>query len=498
MNFPRYSPFPSEWISFAIFFALILGFIVISELVKKYFDWPVERSRKLVHVIVGIMISISPFLFTTALQPVVLAIIFIVINTLALKSENFQAMHATERKTFGTIYFPWAFLILALFWWERPVTLITGTLLMTFADTLAATIGNTVKNARVYRLWSDQKSLEGSAAMFIASYFIVLLTTLLLREYIFVYITTSQIFGLAGFMAIIATIAESNSKAGSDNFSVPVISAIAMDIYLVNFANDSILLLIGWTLLSCLLFIAAIKFRSLTGSGGAGAFLIGILIFGAGGLKWIVPLLLFFTLSSLLSRIGGKNKFNNLINYQKSSRRDLLQVLANGGIAVIIAVINFYNPSDWLYLIYLSAIAAATADTWATELGYFSKRNPRHILTLKRVPKGTSGGISMIGTMGTILGALVIGLSGLFFGLTLSHAILIAFAGIFGSLIDSLLGGTIQARFHCPKCKAMTEQRIHCDGATKHFAGFHLIDNDAVNFICTLSGAVIILIIIGL
>ncbi|MBC8400049.1 MAG: DUF92 domain-containing protein [Candidatus Marinimicrobia bacterium] len=497
MDFPRYIPFSNEWISFGLFFLLILTLIGISELIKSKYKWPVERSRKLVHVVVGILISICPFIFTSPQPPVTLAVIFIIINTTALKSKHFKAMHATERKTYGTIYFPLAFLILSLFWWSRPVSLIIGTLLMTFADTAASTVGNMVKNPRRYRLWADNKTIEGSVAMFITSFVLVALITICLRPFIPFNVTFSHIPGLAGFVALVAVVAESNSKNGSDNFSVPLLGSIAFDIYLTNHANGTILVFMFWVIFSLIMFLLAYRLQALSGSGGVGAFITGIVIFGSGGLKWITPLIVFFVLSSLISKIGNKKskalKALTWANYQKSTRRDLLQVLANGGVATIVAVINFYNPIDWLYFMYLGAIAAATADTWATEIGFFSTNDPKHILSLKSVPKGTSGGVSLLGTLGTIIGAAIIGLSGLIFGLDWHYVILITLAGFIGSLVDSLLGGSVQSRFRCQSCGTITENHTHCDKPTRHFAGIQWIDNDMVNLLCTLSGALIVI-----
>lgn len=496
MDFPRYTPFSNEWISFCLFFLVILILIGISELIKSRYKWPVERSRKFVHVIVGTLVSICPFIFSSSQQPVILAIIFIIINTAALKSKHFSAMHATERKTYGTVYFPLAFLILALFWWSRPVSLIIGTVLMTFADTTAATVGNLVKEPRRFRLWSDNKTIEGSVGMFLTSFALVSMLSIILSPYLQTKLPISHLFGLAGFVALIATLAESNSKDGSDNLSVPLFSSISFDIYLINLNNGTLPVLMLWLAGSLVLFMLAYQTKALSGSGGVGAFIIGTVIFGAGGLKWITPLVVFFVLSSLISKTGkGKSKSLKALqwnNYQKGTRRDLVQVLANGGIATIIAVINFYSPANWLFIMYLGAIAAATADTWATEIGFFSTNKPRHILTFKSVPKGASGGVSLLGTFGSLIGAALIGLSGLIFGLDMQFVILIVLAGFLGSLVDSLLGGSVQSRYRCQSCQAITENHTHCDKPTDHDSGILWIDNDMVNLLCTLTGAIVL------
>jgi uncharacterized membrane protein len=141
---------------------------------------------------------------------------------------------------------------------------------------------------------------------------------------------------------------------------------------------------------------------------------------------------------------------------------------------------------------FLGAIAAATADTWATEIGFFSKKDPRHILNFKTVEKGTSGGVTLLGFVGSIFGAGVIALIGrtVTGGSVSVEWILVA--GFVGSFVDSVLGGSIQAKFTCSACGKETEKRMHCQMHTSHAKGFKWLDNDGVNFVNTIVGAVIV------
>jgi len=139
----------------------------------------------------------------------------------------------------------------------------------------------------------------------------------------------------------------------------------------------------------------------------------------------------------------------------------------------------------------LASLAAANADTWATELGLLSKSPPRHILTLQEVPAGTSGAISAIGTLGMVAGALFIAL------LTwlqpgqgsLLRTLLVLLGGIFGGWMDSVLGATLQEKRQCVRCGEATEQSRHvCGGATLVTEGIAGIDNDTVNALATMLG----------
>tara|TARA_B110000014_G_C20029887_1_gene534771 strand:- start:164 stop:1135 length:972 start_codon:yes stop_codon:yes gene_type:complete len=299
------------------------------------------------------------------------------------------------------------------------------------------------------------------------------------------------LIGASGFVAMIVTLSEAVSSKGSDNFSVPIMAALSYDIYLINYTHGTLDNLLVWTITSAIVFYGAYKFKSLSESGVISAYAMGIIIFGTGGFIWITPILIFFVLSSALSKLP---KTENTL--QKYPRRDIVQVIANGGAATIISVINFYYPNNHLFIVYLAAIAAATADTWASEIGLLSPWNPIHITKLKTVVKGTSGGISLLGTLGSVLGATLIGITGIILGLPASLLGIIIITGTAGSLVDSLIGGSIQANFQCTECNNFTEKRKHCNLPSKHVSGLYIVDNDMVNFLNTISGIIIVLILV--
>jgi len=488
MELPIFHPFDNEWLTFGAFFIGIFLLIGISEFVRTSLKWGSETSRKMVHVIVGIMVSTCPLIFSSNVQPITLATIFIVVNAAAMKHETFKGMHDTSRTTYGTIYFPISFFILGAFFWDKPITLILSMLVMTFADTLASFVGEREKHPLKFRLWKDEKSLQGSAAMFISSTIIIYVGTDFFA-WIFgatFFLPVQVLIGCAAFVGLMATAAEAVSSKGSDNLSVPLATAISYEIYLINYTHGLLLHLLLWTIGSALIFYVAHKMRSLNGGGTATAFVMGIFIFGSGGIQWITPILLFFVLSSVLSKFGNKSSETT----QKGSNRDVLQVLANGGVPMIIAIVHFFQPFDIAFIMFLGAIAAATADTWATEIGFFSKNRPRHILHFRTVEKGASGGITILGLFGSLIGAVFIA----WIGQWAAGGLVVA-AGFIGSLVDSVLGGSIQAKFTCSVCERHSEKRIHCGKQTSHSNGFKWLDNDCVNFMNTIVGALIVFIL---
>ena len=174
--------------------------------------------------------------------------------------------------------------------------------------------------------------------------------------------------------------------------------------------------------------IAAYRRRSLSKSGVFGAVLVGTVIFCASWV-WGFSLITFFVLSSLLSHYKALVKASLSDKFAKGGRRDLGQVLANGGAGALIALVSFGYREPVLWGAFVGAIATVNADTWATELGVLSKHPPRLITTWHVVEVGTSGGISWIGTLATLAGAACIGL---------------ATAGYLA--IDEILGGTSYPR----------------------------------------------------
>jgi uncharacterized protein (TIGR00297 family) len=262
-------------------------------------------------------------------------------------------------------------------------------------------------------------------------------------------------------------------------------------------------LLIGF-LFALLISFLAYKTNSLNKSGGIAALFVGTIIFGLGAWQWAILLLTFFITSSALSRAFKKRKQNLDEKFSKGSQRDAGQVFGNGGIATLFAALNFLYPNEpILWLCFSASLAAVNADTWATELGVLNPNPPRLITNLtKIVDKGTSGGISLLGTFASLLGAGLIATLSAFLHPNpvlpiTNYFLLITFAGLAGSLFDSLLGGTLQAMYYCPTDKKETEKHpLHtCGSQTIHIRGWKWLDNDLVNFACSIFSVLIVLIL---
>jgi uncharacterized protein (TIGR00297 family) len=243
---------------------------------------------------------------------------------------------------------------------------------------------------------------------------------------------------------------------------------------------------------------AAFRFRGLSPAGAFTAAILGTTIVGAAGWWSGFLLVAFFVTASLLSRTG---RDTSVVSAARGSRRDAVQVFANGGVALVCAL-GYLGTGHHAWLLALAgSLAAAAADTWSTEIGRTSPSRPRLITSGKPVPAGTSGAISRRGLAGAAAGGTMIGTlaatgaatSGLPIPWGWATVLLaVTLAGVAGALTDSLLGATLQDQRWCDTCDLQTELRIHrCGTPTRLSGGIPWITNDVVNAGCVITGAVL-------
>jgi uncharacterized protein (TIGR00297 family) len=237
-------------------------------------------------------------------------------------------------------------------------------------------------------------------------------------------------------------------------------------------------------LASAVIVYTAFRLGALSSSGAAAAIVAGGLVLSA-GLSWGVLLLAFFASSSLLSVITPAAV--DTIS-ARGNARDAAQVLANGGVPALCALLSLLHASSLWEVAFAAALAAATADTWATEIGRMSANPPRDILTHEPVPAGTSGGVTTLGVIASLVGAALIEFTSVLLRLlTVSTGITVLAAGFLGAVADSVLGATVQEVRRCPGCGLETEQLIHrhCDCRTQRVRGIAHLNNDIVNALST-------------
>ena len=243
--------------------------------------------------------------------------------------------------------------------------------------------------------------------------------------------------------------------------------------------------------------VASIAYRThaLSASGAAAAFVVGAIVFGSGGWASAAVLFAFFVPSTLLSRVGATRK-RALAGDERHTPRSGWQVLANGGIAALCALAATRGGAPFAAG-FAGAFAAASADTWGTEIGTLSRRPPVSILTFRSMRAGLSGGITPGGIAATLAGALCVACAASFVGIAPLWSV--ALGGVAGAVLDSILGASLQALRWCPICECDCETRRHrCGTHTVLRRGVHWMENDAVNLAATLCGAIVAALAVGL
>ncbi len=188
-----------------------------------------------------------------------------------------------------------------------------------------------------------------------------------------------------------------------------------------------------------------VNFLTLDKTGALLAVVFGVLIyfFGQGyGPFFLLEMLLFLAVSALVTRMGIAEK-KRLGVYEKT--RGWKNVVANGLVPLAVSFMYFLNstanlvPQKFVVAAYVAAVAAITADKFASEVGTLDGA-PIMLLTLERVKKGASGAVTMLGLAAALIASFLISLSVVSIGYSTLFVIIIAISGIFGEVIDSVLG----------------------------------------------------------
>ncbi|WOK97038.1 hypothetical protein Cni_G05746 [Canna indica] len=273
-----------------------------------------------------------------------------------------------------------------------------------------------------------------------------------------------------------------------------------MDGFLIRFAFS--------LLLSFSIAARALKRKSVDSS----AVLVGVpvmVIHMLAGYRFAVLLLVFFSTSSKVTRLGEEKKRRIDADFKEGGQRNWIQVLANSMIATVLVVIfaiisqgqdKCLNTEDSTVVTALLGgivghYACCNGDTWSSELGMLSNAQPRLITTFKKVRKGTNGAVTTHGLLAAAAAGFAIGVSFVLVGLLTTECSvdvawkqlllvpIAAAAGLLGSLIDSLLGATLQFSGYCTVRKKVVAKQ----GPTViKISGANILDNNAVNVVSIL------------
>ncbi len=204
-------------------------------------------------------------------------------------------------------------------------------------------------------------------------------------------------------------------------------------------------------------------------SGALGGFVVAALIYTCLGPQGFIVLAFFVIGGSALTHLGYERKRRSGTAESSGGRRGAKNALANCGVAVACALLAAATGSPAFAAAFVASLGAAFADTAESEVGGLYGSSPRLIATLRKVPPGTDGAVSLLGTLAGVATALLTAVLGVALGLIESPTamLLTTVAAYLGTVADSLMGALV------PR-----------------------IGNEATNLLCTLTAVALILLLI--
>lgn len=475
----------------------LLGIVAVGEGLRAKAGWPAESSRRGVHALAGLLVVACPGLFDEPWGIAGMAGGFVLVNAVAIRRGFFPGMHAIRRRSVGTVTFPLALLFALATCWApgRVYILQAAFLVLALSDPLASLVGTRLRRPGRFRIGAHEKSAAGSAAFFFSAW---ALTAAALSALGGPGLDMGGVALAAFVAAAVAAAAEALAWDGWDNLSI-VVAVVVVLTWLDARPEDA-----GWlgasVGIAAAFGAAAYAARALDLGGAVAAAALGFSVLAFGGWAWAVPGATFFVLSSLLSRLGRRRKAAAEALAAKGHRRDAGQVYANGGVAWVLLLAHVFFPLDALYWGFVGAFAAAAADTWGTEIGTLVGGPTRSVWGGRRVAPGTSGGVSVAGTLGALAGAAAVAGSALPFAGPFAGEIglydvaeVVLAGGFVAAFVDSVVGATAQGRYRDAATGAITERR-----SGPLVRGWAWLTNDRVNAVCTLVGALVPLAVFAL
>jgi uncharacterized protein (TIGR00297 family) len=458
-----------------------VGILAVSmELLARRRVLPQWLCRKVLHLgAVGACAGVPLLLRDLTALTIIVAVAEVLLFGLVWSRVLFR--EADGRPSWGIALFPLPYLALLLLYPapEQRTLIVLPMLILAVSDALAAVIG-TLATTPSYTLTGDRKTVGGSLTFVLSTWLILAIFPGPLNALPFL-----PQHGAAVLFALVLAASEALGSNGRDNLYIPSVAALLL--VGLSFRQNELHLLPAVAALPFAAAFVVITVRKhwLTLGGAVAAALLGVWVILFQGLLWLTPLMVFFVGSTLLGRVlrargrGG----DGASDAKHGQPRDATQVFANGGIYGLAAAL--LPTADAQFIMALS-MTAATADTWASEIGIALKGRTYDIVGLRPVPVGLSGGVSLGGTLGAAVGALMLACLG---AMLIESDVspwamtaLLTGLGLASMLLDSVLGSLLQAKYRGP---GGALQDSDAEGAML-VRGSAWVSNDAVNLMSNL------------
>lgn len=388
--------------------------------------------RKSVHLITGLLI----FFLTFQVSKQALLILFIagtVFSFITYFLKSFNYIHVTGESSWGTLFYPLGILLSFLVLYKMPLHYFRISLLfLAVSDTVANVGGYLVTGNPRFAILQEKKTPVGILGFTITAFLIALV--------IIPGSDTAKVFYV--LLAVICAIHfEAISYKGSDNLAIPVGTAL---FFWITHGKDFNTLWITAVII-IMAMVSVILYRSgiLTKYGSIAAHLLGIYIFGILGVEWGIPVTFFFVSSTVFTRINGhvNQKFHS------AGKRNIWQVMANISAGLVFSILFLLSSQPLFIYLFISALAAVTADTWASEIGPIFQKKCFSLSEWRKADAGVSGGVSVAGTLASFLGSFLLSILAwiVFFPvMNIQSVLILAISGFLASYVDSVLGAFLE------------------------------------------------------
>ncbi len=457
-----------------IFAVIYVVVVLAAALVLHKLGLPKKFTRKLVHVLVGFEWVILSHFMGASIHFLIVCLVFTAGLLASYLLKLLPAMSSDEENAPGTVYYGVAMSVMSfvcLFLPEMLVPFGVGVFCTSFGDGFAGVVGQLVRkhNPKVFR----NKSLIGTLTNLVVSFGVAFV------------ISNVYDLGLTVwhciFIGILSAGLELIGAWGLDNIM------ITLGVSFLSYAlatSPTVISYIVPILVTPILIAAVIGKRALTGWGLVGALVLDLVVSLSFGNFGFVVLLSFFVGSLIVDKIKKRRKREDTIT-KKEGTRDLVQVVANGLVPLMMALLYVRTTNPAFLIGYVAALAEAFADTVASGLGVYSK-STFDPFKMKKCECGISGGMSVVGTLSSFVASVIIALIPFAFGIygmNLWPVVIVALAAFGGVVFDSFLGSVFQIKYTCSVWGALTERERHCNRPTARHSGFAFFDNDVVNLL---------------
>lgn len=457
----------------------IIGALLLSKLgMSKKF------TRKFIHIFVGFeWVILYHYMGAGSLHFLLVCLIFLALLTIDYKFKLVPAMSSDSENAPGTVYYAVAMSVMAVVTIFAPDMILpfgVGVFCTSFGDGLAAVVGQAIKSHNP-KIWGN-KSLLGSLTCLVVCFVVPFVFNLIYGMGLSVWhciVIAFFAFEVELFMGF-----------GLDNIAITLASAGLT--HALMFSPGAINYLVP-IIVTPLIIAFAYGKRALTIKGIAFAIILDLIISVSLGNFGFTVLITFFVGSVGVDKVKKyykkkKNK-TELDREKRGDCRDGVQVLSNGAVAAIAALLYVITENELFVFAFVGALAEAFADTAASGIGFMSK-SAFDPFRFERCEKGISGGMSLLGTLAALVASLVVSLVAFAFGaVTVIQMLVISAAAFLGAVFDSFLGSLFQVKYRCPVCSAIVEKEMHCDMITEKYRGIRIVTNDLVNLLSTLFSA---------